>query len=81
MFFTKQATLLRRSTVLSFPPQLVFPDQGHAQQPSKCKCSLLFSFLPLPQTEIIASKYIEIFLVKKTVCENKVQLVFYGKAS
>jgi len=25
-FFTKQATLMRRSTVLSLPPQLVFPD-------------------------------------------------------
>jgi hypothetical protein len=24
--FTKQATLTRRSTVLSLPPQLVFPD-------------------------------------------------------
>jgi hypothetical protein len=24
-FFTKQATLMRRSTVLSYPPQLVFP--------------------------------------------------------
>ncbi len=27
-FFTKQATLTRRSTVLSFPLQLVFPGQG-----------------------------------------------------
>jgi len=27
-FFTKQATLMRRSTVLSLPPQLVFPGWG-----------------------------------------------------
>jgi hypothetical protein len=26
-FFTKQAPLMRRSTVLSLPPQLVFPAQ------------------------------------------------------
>jgi hypothetical protein len=26
-YFTKQATLMRRSIVLSFPPQLVFPER------------------------------------------------------
>ncbi len=28
-FFTKKATLMRRSTVLSLPPQLVFPFGSH----------------------------------------------------
>jgi hypothetical protein len=30
-FFTKQATLMRRSTILSLFPQLVFTESTHAQ--------------------------------------------------
>jgi hypothetical protein len=33
-FFTKQATLMRRSTVLSLPLQLGFPATGHENFPS-----------------------------------------------
>ncbi len=33
-FLTKQATLMRRLTVLSLPPQLVFPDLAYSALPS-----------------------------------------------
>ncbi len=47
--FTKHPTLMRRSTVLSPPPQLVFPDRG-AQNPmgggaKSCFCRLFNSKL------------------------------------
>jgi hypothetical protein len=35
-FLQKQATLMRRSTVLSLPPQLVFPGLGIAVVASIC---------------------------------------------
>ncbi len=40
-FFTKQATLMRRSTVLSLPFQLVFPARDHSFKRWRETCCLL----------------------------------------
>ena len=36
-FLTKQVTLMRRSTVLILPPQLVFPEKGNVNYNQKFK--------------------------------------------
>jgi hypothetical protein len=47
-FLTKQATLMRRLTVLSLPPQLVFPDLAYFAPPSMTNKKVFIAYMPGP---------------------------------